>query len=160
MNTRKLSLRYFLLISCASLLVAASYYYFVDTLNKQYRISNYEDFIKNSPSSWMRNQGNYRILAPFAAYPLINLFSRIIGYDRAFPLVWAVFEFGSIMFFFIVFFIYIREWFSESDSFIMVLFSALAWIFSFRNQDFAPWSLIEPGIFALGLLLIKNNKFI
>ena len=100
----------------------------------------------------------YRVLAPLMGEALTRGLSAVLPRDRAFLLAYALYDLAAILLLFEVLRRYLREWFSNEQALIGVLFAAATMPVALRDHYFQPWSLLEAGLFTAGLLCIYRRR--
>lgn len=157
-------------IFSVSVVLAGIYYWQIDMPRLYQRIPIYQSFIENSysPSDlssgnfWTNylNKSHYRVLAPFLVYYPLKFFAHFITYSKAFLIVWLLFDLLAIFFSLYWLSKYLSVWLSKDKVILAILVSALVWAFTFKDQSFAPWSLLELGFISIGLFYIYENKLL
>ncbi len=143
------------LIVSASLLLGHQYLNQVDIPNRQLRFDLHHQIIQATAPSPYR----YRVLAPFAAEWLINLFSVDFPAEKAFLLAYAFYDWIAILLSLVSLFFWLRIWFENEPALIGVLFVASTMPIAFQDHYFQPWSLLEPALFSLSLLAMYRRNF-
>ncbi len=54
---------------------------------------------------------------------------------------------------------YLRAWFSNEQALVGVLFAAATMPMALRDHYFQPWSVLEAGLFAAGLLCVRDRRY-
>jgi hypothetical protein len=99
----------------------------------------------------------YRLLVPLAIESL-----RAVSPSRR-PLM--AFRFASyaatlaiFVFLFAALYAYFRQWFGKPESLSGVLCAASTMAVAMRDHFYQPWSFLEPGLFAIGLLFVRQRR--
>ncbi len=142
------------LIFSASLLLGYQYLNQVDVPNFQPRFDLHHQIVQATAPSPYR----YRVLAPFAAEWLINLFSVGFPAEKAFLLAYAIYDWIAILLSLVFLFFWLRIWFESEPATVGVLFVAATMPIAFQDHYFQPWSLLEPALFSLSLLAIYRRN--
>jgi hypothetical protein len=101
----------------------------------------------------------YRVLVPFIAEGLTRVSSVVLPSGKAFMLAYAICDLAAIFFLLGVLHRYLRAWFSNEQALIGVLFAAATMPVALRDHYFQPWSILEAGLFAAGLLCIRDRRY-
>ncbi len=142
-----------IVVSAASAAIY-NYFFLVDKPSQFARIDQHNLIIHGTAESPYR----YRILIPFIVETAIKMSSLILPYPKAFLIMYAFAEMVSITFLLWMLFVYCRLWFTREQALIGVLFVSSTLVMALRDHEFQPWSLLEPGLFTLGLLWIYRKK--
>ncbi|MBI5728690.1 MAG: hypothetical protein HY983_00385 [Candidatus Magasanikbacteria bacterium] len=153
--------KYFLILFSISILMGGMFYYFVELPRRFEQKTYFHNFVTNNyeQSPELRNNDlNKRILVPLLLNHPINFLTKFVGYHRAFEGIFLIFDIFSSFLFTFSLFLLCSIWFPSEKCFTIILFSSLLFIFTFKSFVAAPWDLIQPGLFALGLYLIYKEK--
>ncbi len=101
----------------------------------------------------------YRVLVPFIGEALTRALGAALPGDRAFLLAYAIYDLAAIFFLLGVLYRYFRGWFSNEQALIGVLFAAATMPMALRDHYFQPWSVLEAGLFAAGLLCVRDGRY-
>lgn len=105
----------------------------------------------------------YRILVPyiceFIYKSLYKIFPFLRENLRAFHISYAIYHFLVFCFLFISLFLWLKLWFSSEQALIGVLFVAGTITIAFRDHYYAPWSLLEVGLFSTSLIAIYRKQY-
>jgi hypothetical protein len=113
----------------------------------------------------------YRTLVPRMLDPIIRAASAAMPADLAFRRTYLAFHFLALIALLAGVYAYSRQWFTRDQSLIGALIVASTlhlalrmgeyWDFSPIPADsvFAPWSLLEPTLVALGLIAIRKRRW-
>ncbi|MEW6111550.1 MAG: hypothetical protein AB1664_05415 [Thermodesulfobacteriota bacterium] len=118
------------------------------------RIELHQAIIEGTAESPYR----YRVLVPHATEGIIRLIAPSMGYTKAFVASYLLYDWAALSFLFVALFAYLRTWFTNGLSLAGVFFVAATIPLAFRHQFFQPWSLLEPGFFALALWCIRMRR--
>lgn len=140
-----------------SVAAVAAYAYVrqVDLPNYEQRLELHKQMVAGTAEAPYR----YRILVPFVCEAVTRLFSVALPVKYAFILSYAIFDAAAILFLLMILFAWFRIWFSRDHSLIGLLFIAAVMPMAFRDHYYQPWSLLEPGFFAAGLLAIYRRRY-
>ena len=100
----------------------------------------------------------YRLLAPAIVEAPMKLLRRWMAPEIAFDRVYAIFYLAAMTALLWSQFAYLRVWFTDAQALIGVLLLGSTLRITIRQHDYAPFSYLEPTFFALGLLLILNDR--
>jgi hypothetical protein len=100
----------------------------------------------------------YRVLVPFIGEALTRGLSAVLPANRAFLLAYALYDLAAILFLLGVLHRYLGAWFSNEQALVGVLFAAATMPIALRDHYFQPWSLLEAGLFTVGLLCIYRRR--
>lgn len=156
----------FLIILSVSLTL--TYYYMFQTViyNVDVVMDEHNAIVSGSALSPYR----YRILVPYILDPMIDLAGRMMpesivssstvlsGAELSFIGVYGTFYFLGILGFLTPLFFYLRRWFGLKESLIGFLFSTTVMTMALRDHAYAPYSILEPALFTIALILITKNK--
>jgi len=101
----------------------------------------------------------YRVLVPFVGEALTRALGAVLPGDRAFLLAYALYDLAAIFFLLGVLYRYLRAWFSNEQALVGVLFAAATMPMALRDHYFQPWSILEAGLFAAGLLCVRDKRY-
>jgi len=101
----------------------------------------------------------YRVLAPFFGEALRRALGAALPDEQAFLAAYALYDLAAIFFMLAMLFAYLRMWFSRERSLVGMLFAAATMPVALRDHGFQPWSLLEAGFFAAGLVCIYQRKY-
>jgi hypothetical protein len=139
-----------------SVSAALAYVYFrqVGSPYLQERLELHRQILQGSAESPYR----YRVLVPFVAEALARGLSAVLPGDRAFLLAYGLYDLAAIFLLLGVLYRYLRAWFSNEQALGGVLFAAATMPVALRDHYFQPWSILEAGLFAAGLLCICRGR--
>jgi hypothetical protein len=100
----------------------------------------------------------YRLLAPLVVEGPMQVLRQWMPPDLAFDRVYAVFYLAAMTALLWSQFAYLRVWFTDEQALIGVLLLASTLRITIRQHDYAPFSYLEPTFFAVGLLLMLNDR--
>lgn len=100
----------------------------------------------------------YRILVPFAAELIAGGLEGFVRFEDAFIWAYALVDTASVCVTLFALYFYLRVWFSSEQALIGALIAGALMPVAFRYHYFHPWSLLEPGLFALGLLSLARGR--
>ncbi len=142
-----------IILSVAAVL-AYAYFRQVDKPNFEPRLALHRQIIDGSAPSPYR----YRILAPLISEALRHGFVHVVPEKNAFLSAYAVFDFAALFFSVMLLFVYLRQWFSREQALVGTLFAAATMPMALRDHYYQPWSLLDAGFFAAGLLCIFRKR--
>jgi hypothetical protein len=99
----------------------------------------------------------YRVLVPFTMDALLRVLPGIPA-RLAFLGAYAGYAAAAVAFSLIALHAWARRWSRPWPALAAILLVAAIWPVAMRNHFFQPWSLIEPGLVALGLLWILDRR--
>jgi hypothetical protein len=139
-----------------SVSAALAYIYFrqVGSPYLEERLELHDRILRGTAESPYR----YRVLVPFIGEALARALGAALPGERAFPLAYALYDLAAILFLLGALHRYLREWFSNEQALIGVLFAAATMPVALRDHFFQPWSLLEAGLFTAGLLCIYRRR--
>ncbi len=100
----------------------------------------------------------YRLLAPAIVEGPMRVLRQWMPPEAAFDRVYAVFYLAAMTALLWSQFAYLRVWFTDEQALIAVLLLASTLRITIRQHDYAPFSYLEPTFFAVGLLLILQDR--
>jgi len=102
------------------------------------------------------------VLMPLTAEALRRVCKPFVGGNdvKAFLASFVVLNFLIIFAGFWLLFRYLSIWFPDGYALGGVLFSACSMLVGFSEHFYQPWSLLEPALFTLGLLLLYRHMYI
>lgn len=141
------------LLASVALAVGFVHVYFtIDLPNIQARTQLHQDIIAGTAADPYR----YRVLFPFLAEVLLGVFGKtsgvFLGTYRVLATLAVGLGIGAL-------YAYLRSWFSRDKALIGALFAGAMMVIPLRDHYFQPWSMLEPGLIALGLLLMYRRRF-
>ena len=142
------------IILSVAAVVAYGYFYRVDRPNLDGRFLLHNQIIDGTAGSPYL----YRVLVPFFCALVTRLLSAFMLPSRAFLVAYGIYDFAAIAFLLGTLFAYMRRWFSWELSLIGVLFVAGTLPVALADHYFQPWSILEVGLFAAGLLAIVRER--
>ena len=145
----------FAIILSVSAVLAYIYYREVGSPYFKERLELHGQILRGTADSPYR----YRVLVPFIGEALTRALSAVLPGDKAFLLAYALYDLAAILFLLGVLHRYLRAWFSNEQVLIGVLFVAATMPMALRDHYFQPWSILEAGLFAAGLLCIRDGRF-
>jgi hypothetical protein len=98
----------------------------------------------------------YRVLVPYLVEPLVRVIGAFTDNGTAIDAAYSVFYVGAFVWLVWTLFAYLRLWFTEHQALIGAL--AAASTLRLTLQEYTPFSILEPGFFALGLLLAYRQR--
>lgn len=119
------------------------------------RLELHEQILRGTAESPYR----YRVLVPFVGEALRRALSVFLPGDRAFFLAYAIYDLAAILLLLGVLYRYLRAWFSNEQVLIGVLFAAATMPVALRDHYFQPWSILDAGLFAAGLLCVRGGRY-
>jgi hypothetical protein len=100
----------------------------------------------------------YRVLVPYSLDPVIRFFAQFMAYEDAFGRVYAVFYLLALAALLCVHYEYFRRHFTDEQALVGALVIAATLSMGLRSYDYAPYSQLEPTLFALALLLMDVQR--
>ncbi len=98
----------------------------------------------------------YRVLVPWIVEPVIRLLARVTTYNTAFEAAYGIFYLLGFAWLLWTLFAYLRIWFTEPQALVGAL--AAASTLRLTMQEYTPFSVLEPGFFALALILSYRQR--
>ncbi len=161
--------RHTLFLFSVAVVLAAIYYWHIDMPRTAVRQEAYRSYLANTDYKAVIyekgglinyiNKANQRVLAPFALYYPIEWTAHFTTYQRSFLLWWLLFDMVAIFFSLYAFFKLLLRWFTEERAMFGIMLFSVVWAFTFKDQSFTPWSLLEVGFISLGLTYILEKHF-
>lgn len=143
------------IVLSVSAVLAYVYFRLVGSPYLEERLELHKQILQGTAESPYR----YRVLVPFIGEALARSLSAVLPGDRAFLLAYALYDFAAIFLLLGVLHRYLRAWFSNEQALVGVLFAAATMPVALRDHYFQPWSILEAGLFAAGLLCIRDRRY-
>ena len=143
-----------MIVSVASV-AAYAYMRQVDLPHYEQRLELHKQMVAGTAEAPYR----YRILVPFATEAVMRVLSVALPLKYSFKLTYAIFDAAAILFLLMILFAWFRIWFPRDRALIGLLFVAAVMHMAFQDHYYQPWSLLEPGLFAAGLLAIFRKRY-
>ncbi len=144
------------IILSVSAILAYIYFRTVGSPNALERIELHERIMHGAAESPYR----YRVLVPLLADGLARALSAVLPGGKAFMLAYAILDLAAILLLLGVLYRYLRAWFTGDQALIGVLFAAATMPMALRDHYYQPWSVLEAGLFAAGLLCVRDRRHI
>jgi hypothetical protein len=145
----------FAIILSVSAVLAYIYFRQVGSPYLKERLELHQQILRGTAESPYR----YRVLVPFIGEALTRTLGAVLPHDRAFLLAYALYDLAAILLLLKVLHRYLRAWFSNEQALVGVLFAAATMPLALRDHYFQPWSILEAGLFAAGLLCIRDGRY-
>ncbi len=103
----------------------------------------------------------YRVLAPFMAegiFKLISLVNPAMAGVDVFKLTYIIHDFLAISFSLCMLYLFLKVWFPSAQALAGSLLVAALMPIALQDHFYQPWSLLEPGFYALALLLAYRKQ--
>ena len=100
----------------------------------------------------------YRVLIPAIVEGPIRALASVMPYEQAFDRAYAIFYLLAMVSMLWSIYAYLTEWFTDDQALVGALLVACTVRITIRQHDWAPGSYLEPGFFAIGLLLILRDR--
>lgn len=100
----------------------------------------------------------YRVLVPYGCDALIQLFTQWMPYDVAFVAVYGAYNILALTLSFSVLYYWLRWWHPRLYAVLGTLFACATVPVAFWDHYFQPWSLLEPALLTVGLMLVLRRK--
>lgn len=143
-------------VLCSTAAVLAyAYFAYVDYPQLALRIGTHEQILDGTAVAPYR----YRILVPFLVQAVIKGLSSFQPYPRAFLLAYGLYDVIAFSLLVATLYLYVRLWFSRTQSLVGILFAAATMPIALRDHFFQPWSPLETVFFTLGLLLNHQRRY-
>lgn len=146
----------FAIILSVSAVLAYIYFRTVGSPYALERIELHERILGGAAESPYR----YRVLVPCLAEGLTRALSAALPGGKAFMLAYALLDLAAILLLLGVLYRYLRAWFTSDQALIGVLFAAATMPMALRDHYYQPWSVLEAGLFAAGLLCIRDRLYV
>ncbi len=146
----------FAIILSVSAVLAYIYFRQVGSPYAVERIELHERILAGAAESPYR----YRVLVPCLAEGLTRALSAALPGGKAFLLSYALLDLAAILLLLGVLYRYLRAWFTSDQALIGVLFAAATMPMALRDHYYQPWSVLEAGLFAAGLLCIRDRLYV
>lgn len=143
-----------ILIASVSAVIAYGYFTRVDWPNFDRRLILHHDIITGTAAAPFR----YRILVPVVIEPLYQALSLVLPAKTSFLLVYAVFDLAAIFFLLASLFSWLRTWFDRQQALVGALFAAGTMPIALQDHYYAPWSLLDAGLFTMAMLAIHGRR--
>jgi hypothetical protein len=143
-----------LLLSVAAV-NACLYFYDIHLPNLDVRLELHTQIISGTALSPYR----YRVLLPFLVEGFARLLTSVAPYSEAVMVGYIVFDLLELAIFYPVMHRFLRTWYAPEQSLIGTLFTATPLVVALRAHQFQPWSLLEPTLLTLGLLLMIGRQY-
>jgi hypothetical protein len=144
----------FAIILSVSAVLAYIYFRQVGSPYPKERLELHQQILRGTAESPYR----YRVLVPFVAEGLVRALSAVLPGGKAFLLAYALCDLAAIFFLLGVLYRYLGAWFTNEQALVGVLFAAATMPMALRDHYFQPWSILEAGLFAAGLLCIRDRR--
>jgi hypothetical protein len=145
----------FAIVLSVSAVLAYVYFRQVGSPYLAERLELHERIVRGTAESPYR----YRVLVPFIADGLARSLGAALPAGKAFRLAYALCDLAAIVFLLGILHRYLRAWFSNDQALIGVLFAAATMPMALRDHYFQPWSVLAAGLFAAGLLCIRDRRY-
>jgi hypothetical protein len=146
----------FAIILSVSAVLAYIYFRQVGSPYALERIELHERILGGAAESPYR----YRVLVPCLAEGLTRALSAALPGGKAFLLSYALLDLAAILLLLGALYRYLRAWFTSDQALIGVLFAAATMPMALRDHYYQPWSVLEAGLFAAGLLCIRDRLYV
>lgn len=133
----------------ASVTLALVYLYVlqVDLPNLDARLNLHQQILDGTAPAPYR----YRMLPAFLTECLASFLSLWLSYRASVLVAYVVWDTLSLSVLVRGLHLYLRTFFPRRDAMIAVLFAAVTMPLAFRNHQYQPWSLLEPGLLSFAL---------
>lgn len=101
---------------------------------------------------------NYRVLVPFAVEGARRLLATSISDTAAFVFAYALYELIAIFLVLALLLVWLRHWFTAEQALVGALFVGGTMQIALQDHYFQPTSLLEPALFAAGLVAIERRR--
>ncbi|MEX0974388.1 MAG: hypothetical protein WD024_03420 [Bacillota bacterium] len=152
-RTRKLRWEHIALLVSVAWSLAYQYYVRVDCSAPSAMLQLHNEILSGTAPSPYR----YRVLVPFLVDQVKTILHFLVP-GREFTMAYRGYEVAALSFTLIALYTYFRDWFSDDRALLGSLIAAATMGLVFQDHYLQPWSLIEPGVLALGLHLVCHDK--
>jgi len=142
------------IVGSTAIVLAYVYFAYVDYPRLGQRLSAHREILDGTAQSPNR----YRVLVPFLADALIGRLSGVMPAERAFLVAYGLYDVVVFAFLMTALYVYVRRWFSRTETLVGILFAAATMPIALRDHFFQPWSPLEAALFTLGLLLSRDRR--
>lgn len=146
----------FFFVVTISAVLAYNYFLEVDLQLLDYRLQIHNEVLDSSAVTPYR----YRILMPFLCNFLFRLNAIILPEDIAFLFSYWFCQLSAILLFIALMYRYLNLWFPRIYALVGILFIGGMMPIALKDHFYAPWSLLEPALFTLALLLMVRKRTI
>jgi hypothetical protein len=143
-----------LILFSASLALASIYYLQLDYPNYEDRYQIHNEILNGEIDPPYR----HRILVPYTTNLSTSIFEYAFSTKGAFLLSYLLYDFFAIFFSLTAQYYFLKIFFSEDHSLIGTLFVSSVMPITFA-EPYQPWSLLEPGLFSLSLILMHEKRY-
>jgi hypothetical protein len=143
------------ILGSIALVLAYVYFAYVDYPYLDQRIGTHVQILSGVAAAPFR----YRVLVPFSVEPVIRGLLAFQPYRRAFLLAYAFYDAVVFLLLTTTLYVYVRLYFSRTESLVGILFAAATMPVALRDHFFQPWSPLETVFFSLGLLLNHQRRY-
>jgi hypothetical protein len=153
-ENRQKELPLLLILLSAALVLASTYYLQLDYPHYENRYKIHNEILKGEIDPPYR----HRILVPYVTGLSTSVFEKVLPTKSAFLLSYLLYDLFAIFFSLTAQFYFLNIFFSKDHSLIGTLFVSSIMPITFA-EPYQPWSLLEPGLFSLSLILMHERRF-
>jgi hypothetical protein len=138
----------------AAVLSGILYYRLIDLPNLERRIALHQAICAGEAESPYR----YRVLVPYVNELAIRQLSNCVRYEIAFLTTYAIYDVFALTIFFSALYCWLQFWHPKGLALLGTLFACATSPVAYWHHYFQPWSLVEPALFTIGLMLITTGR--
>jgi len=143
-----------LVLASAVAVTTWDYTILVDQATQQTRMAVHQETLRGTG----QEPDRYRVLVPFVLNAAVVPLARVMPYEKAFSRTYALYCLVAFTFALWELWRYLGLWFTEDQALVGTLFVAAVIRMALRQHYYQPASLLEPGLWALGLRQIAEGR--
>src|SRR5206468_7774260 len=143
-----------LVLASAVAVTTWDYTILVDQATQQTRMAVHQETLRGTG----QEPDRYRVLVPFVLNAAVVPLARVMPYEKAFSRTYALYCLVAFTFALWELWRYLGLWFTEDQALVGTLFVAAVIRMAPRQHYYQPASLLEPGLWALGLRQIAEGR--